>query len=340
MKALIFVCLFLVGLPVVPAGAQGPLATAKSRTIVNKLTAYAQVEPIRTITVRTLINGTITDFRAVPGMAVQKGEVLVRLTGPEYTANVQKAHLREVRARTALNLAKKTFLGMKRTYPDLSTRQQVDKARAAVADARTNLLSSRSRLNYLRQGRLIKAPVDGSVLVTFAGNGEQIQAGDPVARIQPSGELWLRALFYGKDIGLLHTGMQGVFLPAAGGKRIPVTVKTIIEPLRPDGGRGVACIPADNKSAWYNGMAGTLRLKGQTRNWTEVPTTAMILYQGHWWILTHDAGGDHRQAVIPGPVIGNMTLIAKGVKPGQQVVAANAYLRFHRNFSHQYQPPD
>jgi len=340
MKTLIFVCLFLIGLPVVPAEAHGSFATVKSRTMVNKLTAYAHVEPIRTITVRTVVDGTITDLLAVPGVTVQKGEVLARLTGPEYEAKVQKAHLSAVRARTALNLAKKTFSGVKQTYPDLSTRQQLEQARAAVADARIDLLSARNRLTYLHQRQLIKAPVNGSILETFVGNGECVTANDPVVRLQPRGALWLRALFYGKDLGLLRTGMRGIFQPATGGKQIPVTVKTIIAPLNPNGGRGVACISANNKPIWYNGEAGMLQLEGQKHNWAEVPTTSIILYQGRWWVLVHDIRGDHRQAVIPGPIIGNMTLVKGSVKPGQQVVVTDAYLRFHRNFSHQYQPPD
>ncbi len=340
MKTLIFACLFFIAVPAIPARAYNRFATVKSRTLASQLTAYAEVVAIRTITVRAMVDGTVTGFRVVPGMAVRKDEVLADLTGPEYATAVRRAHFDVVRAQTAFNLAQKTALSVKQTYPDLSTRQQLEEARAAVADARTDLQDAHTRLRYLHLGHLVRTPVDASVLATFVANGERVAANDPLVRLQPRGALWLRAVFYGKDIGILHTGMQGVFRPAAGGRLIPMTVRTIIDPLRPDGGRGVACVPTNGEPAWYSGEMGTLQLNGPRRDWAVVPTTALILYQGQWWVLVHDAKGDHRQAVVPGPTLGNITLLAKGVKPGQQVVVTDAYLRFHREFSHLYQPLD
>ena len=35
-----------------------------------------------------------------------------------------------------------------------------------------------------------------------------------------------------------------------------------------------------------------------------------------------------------------MTYISRGLKPGEQVVAENAYLEFHRGISQRYTPPD
>ncbi|HAJ93034.1 MAG TPA: hypothetical protein DCO71_10550 [Gammaproteobacteria bacterium] len=150
----------------------------------------------------------------------------------------------------------------------------------------------------------------------------------------------MRAVFYGKDIVALHSGMAGVFRSATGGKPTPVTLRKVIKPLRLDGGRGVVCIPTNARPEWFNGAVGTLQLDGPKRNWAAVPTDALILDGGRWWVLIEDAKGIHRQAVEPGPSVDHITLIGKGLKAGQQVVVTGAYLRFHRDFADHYQPPD
>ncbi len=337
MKAFIFACLFFLALPV---NAAGGLATVETRTLASPLTAYAHVEAIHTLTLHAMVAGTVTGLRVVPGMAVHKGQVLVKLAGAEYTAAFQSARSKRMRAQTAFKLAQKTALGVARTYPDLSTHQQLDQAHAAVADARAHLQATRAQLDYLRAGHQVRAPTEASVLAIFVNNGERVATGAPLVRMLPRHALWLRAVFYGKDIGRLHPGMHGVFQPAAGGKPIPIRVRSVIDPLRPDGGRGIACVPTKNAPAWYSGEAGTLHLDGPKRTWTTVPTRALILDEGRWWVLIHTTMGTHRQVVQPGPTIGPVTLIAKGLKAGQQVIVTDAYLRFHREFAHHYQPPD
>ena len=116
-------------------------------------------------------------------------------------------------------------------------------------------------------------------------------------RLPPRHALWLRAVFYGKDIVALHPGMAGVFRSATGGKPTPVTVRKVIKPLRLDGGRGVVCAPTNAEPEWFNGAVGTLQLDGPRRNWAAVPTEALILDGGRWWVLLHDARGDRKSVV-------------------------------------------
>ena len=89
-----------------------------------------------------------------------------------------------------------------------------------------------------------------------------------------------------------------------------------------------------------SGEMGTLVLTGARRAWPAVPTEALIMDGGRWWVLVRDQGATRRQAVEIGPSMEGWTLIREGLEPGQRVVAAGAYLLFHRDFSKRYQPPD
>ena len=76
------------------------------------------------------------------------------------------------------------------------------------------------------------------------------------------------------------------------------------------------------------------------RSLVAVPTRALILDQGQWWVLVHTANGNQPRLVTPGPARGWQTFIERGLEPGAEVVVENAYLEFHSGISKNYQPPD
>jgi hypothetical protein len=93
-------------------------------------------------------------------------------------------------------------------------------------------------------------------------------------------------------------------------------------------------------AAWIDGQWGRVRLRRPARDRIVVPSTALILDKGAWWVLVRTGTGDRRQKVVPGPSRGWDTAILSGLHAGERVVAVNAYLEFHRDIAHAYQPPD
>ncbi len=110
--------------------------------------------------------------------------------------------------------------------------------------------------------------------------------------------------------------------------------------LRADGGRRVELAATTADPGWFNGEAGTLRLAAGQETWVAVPTRALILDHGSWWVLVRHGQADQRRQVTPGPSRGDWALIRKGLAPGAEVIVDNAYLRFHRLFARHYQAPD
>lgn len=321
------------------AGAPTGLATVQQRQWAVEHTAYATVEPMRTVTVSAEVTGTVADLGVLPGEKVHAGEVLARVTGPEQAAEIEGARGAERRARAALSLAEKKLAAAESTYPDLTTEQQVEEARAAVAEARAALAAAEAELASQQHGHRVLAPTDGAVLATLVADGDRVGAGTPLLRLQPAGDLWVRAGFYGGASADIAPGMKGVFSPAGGVQGASVQVRTVIPPLAPDGARQVGCVALGAPSL-ESGQAGVLRLYGPVRTWAAVPTPALVMSRGTWWVLVSEAGGPRRQEVEPGPAVGDWTLIAHGVEPGQRVVVRDAYLVFHSDFSRHYQPPD
>ncbi len=155
-----------------------------------------------------------------------------------------------------------------------------------------------------------------------------------------SDQLWLKAAFYGADLNAVRAGMKGAFVPAGSNRSLPVKVCAKFGLLRADGGESVALLAASARPDWQNGMFGTVTLDGPTQSLIKVPTRALVLDQGRWWVVVRTSSGEEPREVQPGPTRGWDTFIENGLSPGVQVVVANAYLEYHRNVAQAYQPPD
>ena len=324
-----------------PARAETNYVTVQARTCTNQFVAYAQVEPVAVLPVRTAATGVIAGLDLLPGARVQAGDELARLEGPEIDVMLTQAEAAvtsaQARADAATNLLR---VERQQLVSHLGTHQDTYRAQSALAEARASLDAAWAQLRADHRQTNVIAPVDGTVLALKAADGERLIAGQAVLTLQPAAGLWLKADYYGTDAALIRVGMTGQFVPADGGKSVPVTVNGVFPSLSPDGGKSVGLFAASRSPGWLNGQSGTVILNGSTRSLPAVPSRALILDRGKWWVLLHTERGDHPQAVVPGPARGWHTFVERGLQPGEQVVVENAYLEFHSSISQHYQPPD
>ncbi len=314
---------------------------AQARTVAASLQGFARVEPVALARLRVAQEGMVTGWKVLPGQGVDAGAVLGHLKGPAAEAMIASRRSALVGARGERTAARKTLaLEREKLSARLGTRENVYRAEAALAKARARLDTARSALRVAKDALILRAPATGTVLKVEVAAGERVEQGQTILTLQPADSLWLRAVFYGAEAQKVQVGMTGRFAPAAGGAAIPVTVRTVIGATRPDGGRAVGLATARPSPGWQSGEAGTVILEGAKRTFVTVPTRALILDRGQWWVLVRTPKGNRRQAVVPGPSRGTSTLIAQGLKPGAEVVVENAYLEFHRDFSRHYQQPD
>ncbi len=332
----------LLFIPAARAGSPRPeegCAIVEERSFSASLSAFAAVEPVAAVTVPALVDGTLAGWRALPGMAVRRGEVLGNLGGPERAQEVAAARAAVDQARNALDLAEKTEAVVRETYPAISTIQKLHEARAAVAQTTSALEAAKARWAFVRDEGQIRAPVDGTLTEVYAAQGQAVVAGTILVRMEDASRLWLHAVFYGQDAMRLQPGMRGVFAPAGGGKEVPVRVSGVIAPLRPDGGRAVSCLPL-GPSDWISGEAGTLKLDSSAVSWPAVPEAALILKGKTWYVVVRGPAGDEHREVGPGLESEGWRAISRGLKPGEQVVVKDAYLIFHRGVAKDFTPPD
>ena len=315
--------------------------TAEAATLAPRLEGYGQVRPISTLPVNAAEQGTLAGLSVLPGMHVRTGEALAHLSGPAIQSALQQGEADVRSAQAQLTAAQKSLaIEREQLRSHLSTRASVQQAESTVAQARRNFENAQSRLEAVREMMTLSAPANGTVLAINASDGQLVGAGQAVATLQTTGRLWLRASYYGDGLSLIRIGMAGVFSPADGSRPIAVRVRTLSGAMSAGEGEAIGLMPAVSSARWRNGEFGSVTLDLPPRKLVAVPTRALILDQGKWWVLVHTPQGDHPQQVVPGPARGWNTFLESGVSAGSRVVVGDAYLRFHRGISKTYQPPD
>ncbi len=312
-----------------------------SEPVTNRFRAYAQVEPVAILPIRAALAGTIKRLSAIVGQPVHAGEKLAELDGPEVAAllaqqqaEVDSAKTNVAGAEQVLNIAKQQIAS------HLSTRQTVAQAESELAKAHGNLLSAEAQLSSSQKLLALEAPTDGTVLAIQAANGQLVSAGETILFLQAADSLWVKAAYYGSSAAAIHVGMAGEFMPASGGTPIPVNLTSVAGKLAPDGGESVGLVAKTRSPPWLNGERGEVVLNGEALSLVAVPTRALILDQGKYWVLVRTNKGNVAREVVLGPTRGWKTFLERGLEPGSEVIVENAYLEFHQNIAKTYAPPD
>jgi biotin carboxyl carrier protein len=248
---------------------------------------------------------------------VRAGQELARLEGPSTKAALLQSEADVRSALAQLSTAQKSLaIQTEQLASHLSTREAVHQAESTAVQAQTAFDNAQVRLESLRQMTTVSAPADAIVLALNSADGELVGAGQPILTLQPGNSLWLKAAYYSSDFRAIRIGMTGRFSPSDGSASIPIKVCAVFGTLGTGGG------------------------DSPQRSLVAIPTRALILDHGEWWVMVHTAQGDHPQAVVPGSAEGWNTFIERGLAPGTKVVVNNAYLLFHSSISEHYQIPD
>ncbi len=302
---------------------------------------YAVVEPVQTLSIKASTEGTLQQLRLLPGAEVKAGEILARLGGSKLSAMQEYMRVQQKHAQTELDLRDKQMALTKLLLQaHRLTRADLLDAQLKQNNAANLLALARHQSRMLAIESIIYAPVSGTILNIQAANGQNLAAGSPILTLIPAGQLWLTATFYGSAAQEVRTGMTGVFTPA--GSMDTWSVRVLSRLAK---GMGVqvgmnALSSSKHRLQLEQGLAGRLVLQGGLQSVVQVPTRALVLDQGQWWVLIQTPQGEHAQAVQLGAVHGWWTEVTAGLSDGMHVVIRDAYLRYHHDIANNYQLPD
>ena len=184
-----------------PVSALVHTAVIKERSVVKDLEVFGSIEPgPRNLMDIAAPRASQVQMLVPSGARVSRGESLVSLSAtPEAGVQYAQAESQAGYARSALEHTRSLF------KEHLATRDQLDAARKALADAQANLAAQQKMGG--KGPDVIRAPADGVVVSENAASGAQVAAGTTLLSFARQGEAYARLGVDPGQVAGVKTGM-------------------------------------------------------------------------------------------------------------------------------------
>ncbi len=315
--------------PVVPV----VVATAVQKDIPVQVRAIGTVEAYSTVSVKTMIGGEITKAHFVEGQDVKKGDLLFSIDSRPYQAALSQAQGNLARDMAQAANARAQAARYAALYKEgVTSREQADQMQTAANALEETVTADRAAVETAKVNLAycsIYSPLDGRTGNLMVHQGNVVKANDiallTINQVKPIYVTFAVPQQYLPDIRRYM----------AGGK---LKVKADV-PKEPQGAEGTVSF-VDNA---VDPATGTIKLKGTFTNasrklWpgqfadvlltltteagaTVVPSQAVQTGQKGQYVFVINPDKTAEQRIVKvDRTVGNETVIASGVKPGEQVV--------------------
>jgi RND family efflux transporter MFP subunit len=327
----------LVLLPVSAAPPEVPVVKPVEREVLDHEDVTGRTEAGTTVEIRSRLTGYLDKVVFKEGSAVKKGDVLFQLDDRLQRAEVAKAEAEykrtDARLKGAeLDVSRVTKLGDARAI----SREEVEKAAAAVEEAKANLLVARAgqdvaklNLDFTR----ITSPVDGRIGRANATAGNLVRDADLLATVYGLDPLHLTFDLDERTLLRLvrHTRGQGeakvmVGVALTGDEGFPRKADVdfldpVVDPKT--GTVRVRPVLPNPKEEVRPGQFARVRLPdGEVRKANFLPTTAFGRFTagGQFVLFVNSKGVLEYRTVRVGRTDSGLVEVTDGLKPGEWVV--------------------
>jgi len=325
-----------------PAGGRnaslGPVsvavATALKQDIPYYLSGLGTVTPFNTVTVKSRVDGQLQKIHFTEGQFVHEGDLLAEIDPRPFQVALEQMQGQLARDQAQLNDARVNFSRYDQLRKEgVVAQQQVDTQNATVGQLEGAVRADQAQIDneklqlvYCR----ITAPLSGRLGLRLVDQGNMIRATDPnglvvITQVQP-----IAVLFTLPEDSLQEViqHMRGGELSVAGYSRDDQTkladgkLVTIDNQIDPTTGtvRLKAVFQNKDLSLWPNQFVNIRLMLDVRKNAVVVPLAAVQRGSQGTYVYTVKDGHANLQPVQVDLNQGNISLIAKGISEGDQVV--------------------
>jgi multidrug efflux system membrane fusion protein len=299
------------------------IATAKSETIPNLLTAVGDLAAVHQVNVTSDVNGRITEIQFTAGASVKAGMPLVQLFDGPDQGDLANYKAQQRVAQISLDRAKQ--LAERQVGPQAT----VDTAQAAFDQASAGIAKTEAIISQ----KLVRAPFDGELGVRKVEVGQYLTAGTQIVSLTDLSVLYANFTVTEKDSAQLKVGQTvRIAVDAYPGRTFEGKITTI-EPQIATETRNIrvqATMQNPDKILKPGMFATTTVVLPDKPPVVTVPETAVdyTLYGDSVYLLSEKKEEDGktkltvtRTFVQTGNRIEGRAEILKGLKEGDRVVA-------------------
>ena len=299
------------------------IATAKSETIPNLLTAVGDLAAVHQVNVTSDVNGRITDIQFTAGASVKEGTPLVQLFDGPDQGDLANFKAQQRVAQISLDRAKQ--LAERQVGPQAT----VDTAQAAFDQASAGIAKTEAIISQ----KLVRAPFSGELGVRKVEVGQYLTAGTQIVSLTDLSALYANFTVTEKDSAQLKVGQTvRIAVDAYPGRTFEGKITTI-EPQIATETRNIrvqATMQNPDKILKPGMFATTTVVLPDKPPVVTVPETAVdyTLYGDSVYLLSEKKEEDGkakltvtRTFVQTGNRVEGRAEILKGLKDGDRVVA-------------------
>jgi multidrug efflux system membrane fusion protein len=296
--------------------------------------ANGVVEPVQTVAVEAQVGGTLTEVSFQEGDEVSEGQVLFRIDPRPFEAALRQAEAALARDRAQALTAQRDAERYKALVAkDYVTQSQAEQAASQAAALLAQLQADSAAVENARVNlgyTTIRAPISGRTGSLLVRRGNLVKpSGGPLVVINELQPILVRFPVTARDFLALRRRV--------GAAPVPVRVIASDSTMLPEQG---SLSFLDNA---VDSLTGTVTAKARFTNssralWpgeyvrvtvqldvrsgaTAVPTTAVLNGQEGTYVYVIDGEKNaHVRTVSVGQAVGDLTVIERGVQPGEQVV--------------------
>jgi multidrug efflux system membrane fusion protein len=323
-----------------PAPAQLVVAGVASETAAPiEVIAIGTVQPIAMVQIKSRMDGEIATVNFEEGQEVKEGDTLFTLDDRAVKAQLQQAEANLERDRAQLDRAK---LELTR-QSELATRgaataQKLDDTKTAMAVFEASVRASQATLETARVNlnyTTIRAPIAGRTGSVGFKRGSIVKAVDtsptvaPLVTVTQMKPIYVNFTVPERHLGDLRAAMTSGSLPVAvtvpAQPKAPVTGTLTFIDSQVDVATGTITLKAkfanDDERLWPGQFVNVTLTLGMQQNAVVVPSVAIQVGPNgpYVFVIKQDSTVELR-LVKPDRTVGDKTVIAEGIKPGERLV--------------------